>query len=158
MPNPVPLVALQHLDVFAELNMIRSLLPYIKDAHRFRSLTLKDHDGCDLRSINSEVAQALLPIASRLHRFSAPDRFELSPAFDQLLSSMTNPRELQLAYAATQIFPRGPTTHSSLSVASLHNLTSLQELEIRRVWHSGDTDQVATALIEILNMHPPSLK
>ncbi|ORY82384.1 hypothetical protein BCR35DRAFT_303793 [Leucosporidium creatinivorum] len=161
MLDPMPSVALQHLDIVPDLDMIRELLLYIKDSDLPRSLTVRDYQGCFRRLLDPKVAEALLPLASRLHRFSAPDPWQPSPAFDHFISSMSSLRQLEIGYSGTQPLPDvdgGGTGHNLPPAAALRNLTSLQELVLRQTLFVQDAAQLAPTLVEILDAPPSSFK
>ncbi|ORY82387.1 hypothetical protein BCR35DRAFT_352223 [Leucosporidium creatinivorum] len=152
MLDPMPSVALQHLDIVPDLDMIRELLLYIKDSDLPRSLTVRSGFVAFIRHPPKvQEAQALLPLATRLHRFSAPDGWEPSTEFERLIGAMTSLRHLELGYTTYDSLTAGETKHNLPPATSLQSLASLQELVLRS---AGESDSAA-ALAEISSPIPP---
>jgi hypothetical protein len=157
--DPLPLSALRHLDVFGDLSTIRSLAHYIKDSDHLHSVTLRGSGECLCahHPIDS-VAQALLPLASRLHSFSAPDGWELSRAFEHLLSTMTSLQDLELGYRF-RLTPAGSfLSHNLPSAPTLGQLTSLRKLTIRDAGKAHATTGPLTTLHMMLSTSASALE
>ncbi|ORY82411.1 hypothetical protein BCR35DRAFT_352240 [Leucosporidium creatinivorum] len=150
--------SLQHLEIPAsDLLLVRVLLPHLRDPTLFRSLRIRiDPDYPS--TPHESLAEELLPLANRLHRFSALGGWEPSTEFEQLIGAMSSLQHLELGYTTSNALPADETKHNLPPSASLGQLASLRELILRDVGKAQTTTYLLATLNDLLSTPPASLK
>ncbi|ORY82398.1 hypothetical protein BCR35DRAFT_331462 [Leucosporidium creatinivorum] len=151
-------IPLQRLNILANSRLVRSLLPHLQDATLPRSLTVENDPDTYFLPPCKSIATELLPVASRLHHFSAPDGWQPSTEFEQLIGAMSDLRHLELGYTLDSTSTQDTPSHTLLAANSLGQLTSLRELTLRDIGEAQSMIYLLATLNDLLSTPPPSLK